>query len=216
MIWELAANETRCLDLWAVVHGTLMARELSDPRTGESGDDFLCLRRVTMCKVPSIFHACGQSRRIALKHYKLEFGSSHQLAHGMHLTIMPQIYVNRKSDIICPMASQYLPNIMERTHSILRAPGITKIAIDIHFMPDVRHYLFELPSIKETVLYGLPKASRVSIHGFEFHKMGQYNMEFRPYPNDCTSMYSTPEGHVREEAKLLCYIYSTTTGWDVK
>lgn len=154
-IWKDVCHLPRYVDIWTGYHRVYKDR----------GEQILSAftRHVTLCGVPAVLHTTRESRKEALEHYTLAFGSNQTLHYGIQLSIPPRIYVDWKSDIICPMAvinsrSNWHADMLE----IAGIAGVSQIALNLaEWGEDDPDDLDDLnlaelcPSVKEIILYHL-------------------------------------------------------------
>ncbi|CZR64804.1 uncharacterized protein PAC_14703 [Phialocephala subalpina] len=171
-IWKDISHTPRFVDIWASYHGVLMGLE--------EENEFVCTRHVTICSVPPVLHPSQEARREAVKHYKLSFGISHTLHHGIQFSAPPRIYVNLESDIICPMA---LLNYRPNWHvDMLKTPGLSRIALNIKELEDDESDILDFtelcPSLKEIILYRVKDPFRKT--SFPFYR-DNFEVDFREF-----------------------------------
>lgn len=82
-------------------------------------------------------------------HYKLQLGTSHDLAHGIHIIMDPQIYIGWERDTICLMPTLVATKAWHEP--MLRTPRLSKIALNVFH--EISNSIFKNPPIKEVILY---------------------------------------------------------------
>ncbi|CZR64810.1 uncharacterized protein PAC_14709 [Phialocephala subalpina] len=155
MIWTHCSQFTRYVDLWPSEHGRLQDGTETRPN---SILNFQFLRHVTSQPPPAVLYACKESRKVALQHYKLEFGSKHVLDHGMTITTPPRIYINWSSDFICPIDMTYTMSLSgtdnEWEREVFGHEETRRMAINV---TDTGDFLLpSLATLDEIILYYAP------------------------------------------------------------
>ncbi|KAE8446605.1 hypothetical protein EG329_011798 [Mollisiaceae sp. DMI_Dod_QoI] len=101
-IWEEACLLPRVVDLQISLVGLHRLHVLFREATRE-----IPFRYKSRTPPPAVLHASQASRKIALKHYSLAFGTKFdgldEEDSRLAFTFQPKIYINWRSDIVCPI-----------------------------------------------------------------------------------------------------------------
>jgi hypothetical protein len=93
-IWGHACFHQRNIDIFTEMLGEVRVNE-QDMYRFESYKYFS-----QFCPHPAVMHTCKESREEGLKHYRLEFGTSHSFS-IINISTPPRIYVNFACDRLC-------------------------------------------------------------------------------------------------------------------
>ena len=162
-IWKLVCFQPRNVDIFTDNLGTIRVRDDVHFDTYKFYSHF--------CSHPAVLHVCQESREEALKHYKLEFGTSHHFS-IINVSTPPRIYVNFACDRLCLLKPDCfgsdLEDRFERFVQICRQHGARSLAVNV---AQDQHWPFvdvatSWDALEELVLFG-------SAQNFEFfHNTG--------------------------------------------
>jgi len=132
-VWKLACFEQRNVDVWIA---NIAAEDRS--ALGKALCEYREWAYQSNAPIPSVLHACRESRSIGLKHYSLEFGTQFNISFRgttISVSIPPRIFVNWECDIVFPLGFlSVLPSPLE--DFARRATQLRYVALTI------RHSLF--------------------------------------------------------------------------
>jgi hypothetical protein len=103
-IWKRAAFIPRNVNIWSSDFGNKLSIPLNGNEDEEEGDVLVIWKLCSTTPNPAILSATSESRNEALKHYKLDFGTSYTFR-DFTFTTHPRIYFNFDVDRLCLMES---------------------------------------------------------------------------------------------------------------
>lgn len=136
-IWKAAAFIPRNVNIWSCDFGKKISIPLNDNEDEAEGDVLVIWKLCSTTTIPTILQVCKESRTEALKHYKLDFGTSYTFR-DFTFTTHPRIYFNFEVDRLCLMESfegensRACKNFFDR----LLSNGTRYIALDVKRFQD--------------------------------------------------------------------------------
>jgi hypothetical protein len=103
-IWKAAAFIPRNVNIWSWDFGKKISIPLNDNEDEAEGDCLVIWKLCSTSPIPPVLHTSTEARTEALKHYKLDFGTSYKFR-DFTFTTHPRIYFNFEVDRLCLMES---------------------------------------------------------------------------------------------------------------
>jgi 2EXR family len=161
-IWSFVCFQPRNVDVFTETLGTIRVSDDTHFDTYKFYSHF--------CSHPAILHVSKEAREEGLKHYQLEFGTSHHFS-IVKISTPPRIYVNFACDRLCLLKPDCFGSDIEdrfqRFIQICRQHGARSLAMNV---AQDQHWAFvdvatSWNALEELVLFG-------SIQNFEFLQNG--------------------------------------------
>ncbi|KAE9375634.1 hypothetical protein N431DRAFT_437128 [Stipitochalara longipes BDJ] len=125
-IWRHACFQPRNVDIFTDNLGTIRVSDDTQFDTYKFYSHF--------CSHPGVLHVCREAREEGLKHYKLEFGTSHHFP-IINISTPPRTYVNFACDRLCLLKpgcfGSDLEDRFQRFVQICRERGARSLAVNV-------------------------------------------------------------------------------------